>query len=215
MKKRIGSLGAAALYLILVCGMLGKDAFLLFDAGLMGMLLAGSVILCLPHLESGGGIRRMREIFARNALMAGYIETFMLLFVSLQSGEGVRDGILSHLILNFRPLFYGFVCYLLLGKESGKKEEDEAGQAKEAKSPKESAQYKDPVVDDRRESPGSLRECDLSALSNRERQVAALIKRGLSNREIGEELYISEATVKKHVSHIFEKLGIESRRDLM
>ncbi len=45
--------------------------------------------------------------------------------------------------------------------------------------------------------------------------MAELIKRGLSNREIGEELFISEATVKKHVSHIFEKLGIESRRDLM
>ena len=41
MKKKIGSLGAAVLYLILMCGMLGRNAPLLFDAGLMGMLLAG------------------------------------------------------------------------------------------------------------------------------------------------------------------------------
>ncbi|MBO5055344.1 MAG: response regulator transcription factor [Lachnospiraceae bacterium] len=55
---------------------------------------------------------------------------------------------------------------------------------------------------------------DLSVLTKRERQIAELIKRGLTNREIGEELFISETTVKKHVSNIFEKLGIGSRRDL-
>ena len=208
MKKKIGSLGAAVLYLILMCGMLGRNAPLLFDAGLMGMLIAGGVILCLPHLESGGGFRRMREIFARNALMAGYIETFMLLFVSLQNGEWDGEALLSHLILSFRPLFYGFICYLLFRGESGKEEADGECEAKEIKDA-------DGPLNDFREDAGPRRERDLSLLSSRERQVAELIKRGLSNREIGEELFISEATVKKHVSHIFEKLGIESRRDLM
>lgn len=215
MKKRIGSLGAAVLYLILMCGMLGRDAVLLLDAGLMAMLLAGSAILCLPHLESGGGVSRMREVFARNALMAGYIETFMLLFVSLQGREGLREGFLPHLILNFRPLFYGFVCYLVFGGGSDKVETDEETVRQEINAPKESTAGRAPAPDDFKEGIGPRRECDLSALSNRERQVAELIKRGLSNREIGEELFISEATVKKHVSHIFEKLGIESRRDLM
>lgn len=44
--------------------------------------------------------------------------------------------------------------------------------------------------------------------------MAELIARGLTNREIGEELCISETTVKKHVSNIFEKLGISSRKEL-
>ncbi len=58
------------------------------------------------------------------------------------------------------------------------------------------------------------RELDLSKLTRAEKQVAELAGRGLTNREIGEELYISEATVKKHMSNIFEKLEIESRREL-
>lgn len=41
-----------------------------------------------------------------------------------------------------------------------------------------------------------------------------LIYRGYSNCQIGEELYISETTVKKHASHIYEKLNITGRKDL-
>ncbi len=57
-------------------------------------------------------------------------------------------------------------------------------------------------------------EPDLSKLTRQEKIIAEMIKQGLSNREIGEELYISESTVKKHVSNIFAKLGISSRKEL-
>lgn len=49
---------------------------------------------------------------------------------------------------------------------------------------------------------------------NRETELAILAYRGYSNREIAEECYISEATVKKHMTHIFEKLGISGREEL-
>jgi two-component system, NarL family, response regulator DevR len=48
-------------------------------------------------------------------------------------------------------------------------------------------------------------------LGSREREVLALITRGLTNRQIGESLGISEKTVKNHVSHLFVKLGVERR----
>ncbi len=49
------------------------------------------------------------------------------------------------------------------------------------------------------------------ALSNREREVLAMLVELRTNRQIAESLYISENTVKNHVSHILRKLGLDNR----
>src|SRR5919109_3252799 len=51
----------------------------------------------------------------------------------------------------------------------------------------------------------------IDSLTPRERQVANLLVEGLSNQEIASRLYISPATVKVHVRHIYEKLGVRNR----
>jgi predicted ATPase/DNA-binding CsgD family transcriptional regulator/DNA-binding XRE family transcriptional regulator len=48
-------------------------------------------------------------------------------------------------------------------------------------------------------------------LSRREREVAALTAEGCTNRQIGRQLVISEATAAKHIEHILDKLGLSSR----
>jgi DNA-binding NarL/FixJ family response regulator len=48
-------------------------------------------------------------------------------------------------------------------------------------------------------------------LSAREREVLALVARGTPNREIARELFISEATVKTHLTHLYAKLGVNDR----
>ncbi|MFD9823811.1 response regulator [Streptomyces violascens] len=48
-------------------------------------------------------------------------------------------------------------------------------------------------------------------LSGREREVLALVSKGTSNREIARALFISEATVKTHLTHIYGKLGVKDR----
>ncbi|MBP5329994.1 MAG: helix-turn-helix transcriptional regulator [Spirochaetaceae bacterium] len=53
-----------------------------------------------------------------------------------------------------------------------------------------------------------------AVLSPREKEVARLAARGYSNAQIADELFISIETVKRHMATIFEKLGIESRRQL-
>lgn len=52
------------------------------------------------------------------------------------------------------------------------------------------------------------------SLTRREREIALLIARGLTDREIGEELVISEGTVGIHVTHILRKLGYRSRAQI-
>lgn len=54
----------------------------------------------------------------------------------------------------------------------------------------------------------------LTPLSQREQQVADLVRRGWTNRRIALELGISEGTVKRHVSNIMGKGGFESRTQL-
>ncbi|MFJ9419190.1 response regulator [Streptomyces sp. NPDC101227] len=51
----------------------------------------------------------------------------------------------------------------------------------------------------------------LSALSPRERQILGLVGEGLTNRQIGRRLYLSEKTVKNHISRLLAKLGVERR----
>jgi len=54
----------------------------------------------------------------------------------------------------------------------------------------------------------------VSTLSPREREVYDLLCQGLSNLEIAQRLYISPATAKVHVRHVYDKLGIRSRTAL-
>jgi DNA-binding NarL/FixJ family response regulator len=56
---------------------------------------------------------------------------------------------------------------------------------------------------------------ELAALTEREREVLALVGRGLSNAEIAERLYVSPATAKTHVSHIMTKLYARDRAQLV
>jgi DNA-binding CsgD family transcriptional regulator len=57
--------------------------------------------------------------------------------------------------------------------------------------------------------------CERNKVTKREQDVISLIYEGKSNRVIAEELFISESTVKRHVQNIFEKIGVDSRVELI
>jgi len=63
----------------------------------------------------------------------------------------------------------------------------------------------------RRARPGAARPEVLAPLTDRELAVLRMIARGRSNAEIARDLYLSEATVKSHVTHVFGKLRLRDR----
>ncbi|MFC6342372.1 helix-turn-helix transcriptional regulator, partial [Nocardioides hankookensis] len=55
---------------------------------------------------------------------------------------------------------------------------------------------------------------DLDDLTPQERQIVLMAGRGLTNREIGKQLFLSPRTVSTHLYHAFPKLGVTSRAQL-
>ena len=53
-----------------------------------------------------------------------------------------------------------------------------------------------------------------SPLTRREREIAGLIARGLTNRQIAAALHISQRTAENHVQHILAKLGLHTRTQI-
>lgn len=58
-------------------------------------------------------------------------------------------------------------------------------------------------------------EADYASLSAREREVVALLAKGRSNHEIAEALYLSESTVKNHLTSVYAKLGVRRRAQVV
>lgn len=52
-------------------------------------------------------------------------------------------------------------------------------------------------------------------LSHREAEVAELVSRGLSNKEVANQLFVTEKTVKFHLTNIYKKMAVKSRAQLI
>lgn len=63
--------------------------------------------------------------------------------------------------------------------------------------------------------PTNPEEVKIAQLTEREREVIALICEGLQNKTIGQRMFISETTVRHHLTSIFNKLGVENRLELV
>ncbi len=189
MKKISSNVFAIAIFILLLCYSMDFEIGALISIKLMGLMAFGIGILFIPHLLEGIKKEEIPELIGMNARTVGYIGTLIILFFGLQSIKGT-ENLLSEAALACRPVLYGFIIYEVCGKRK-----------KKAAEPPEQEEMQE-TLKDRLKGAG---------LTSREVQIALLINAGLTNKEIAEELFIAETTVKKHVSNIFDKLGVEKR----
>ena len=74
------------------------------------------------------------------------------------------------------------------------------------------AEEQQPVAPPTMQAP--QRDRERSPLSQREREIVALVAQGFKNKEMAEKMFISEQTVKNHLHNIFDKLGVSDRLEL-
>lgn len=135
-------------------------------------------------------------------LAGGYVAVLLGLLVL----QGLTmEGSLTKLAANIATLVLAIPCFFLLKAYIRLKEMEAESKASEkaAKGEKTREQIRSDFY----------LQMEQAGLSNREQEVAWLLLKSYRNLQIAEELYISEATVKKHVSRIYEKTGVMSRKE--
>lgn len=158
----------------------------------------------------------MKRRALRFFLGVGYV---LLLTVMLLYQGGAFGGRRNWALASLCTLFLGVALAVVLalyvrvndqirkdGGRAGQEEENKTGTSDAETSEKGNRSYEEIYTD-------FLHTCEGRGLSERELEVAWLLYRGHTNRQIGEELFIAETTVKKHVSHIYEKMDVCSRQE--
>lgn len=220
MKNIMMRFSTILIYLILVLSLSGFDLVILIDLKSIVLVVLGTIFLSLSSIKRGMKKQDISSILSWNAIVVSYLTTFIFLFMSLSTMKSM-DYLLREIALNCRTLLYGFIIFVLL--KSDEKERIE----KIEKNVMHDNKGRDNRLHLNSENEENIAEVqtNLSAediyymfrelgLTQRESEIARLAKSGLSNKEIADEMYIAESTVKKHMSHIFEKLQLSNRENL-
>jgi len=143
--------------------------------------------LVMPELDGVGAMRQLRERTpaARVIILTSFLDDDRLL-------PAMQAGAAGYLLKNVEPIELARAVR-------------EAHHGGARIDPQVAARLVEQLAD------GGARTGVLDRLTPRERDVLELIGHGLSNKRIARELGIAEKTVKTHVSHVFEKLGVSDR----
>lgn len=209
MRERIYRIAAVLCYIVVLAYLNSFSLEAMLDVRGIGAVLLGTFLFSLPVLyEYRGAHKDSVDVWNRiayNGLMSGYLTAILFLLAHLSApGEGIMpdsSGDIMRLIgADLRPALYGLCIYTAFHHVRKPQHEGEE--------PASGGRTCGPTNDE------LYLYYQRAGLTNRETELAILAYRGYSNREIAEECYISEATVKKHMTHIFEKLGIDGREEL-
>ncbi len=220
MKKYIQKTFLICAYVVMITVFTDFRIKELFNLKELFLVITGAIILTLPYITEQKKKLELLEVVGNNSLFSSYMVALVLILG--KAGEIKPDeAMLNEILLSLRPILYGLITMVLL-KETESKHGAYRRKVKEQKEvellvEKEMLQQ----IEDKQSQNEKIKEIkriaeqyDNLGLTEREIQIVKLVLGGLSNREIGEQLYIAESTVKKHMSNIFEKLGVKNREQL-
>lgn len=208
--KNVTKTAAIFIYLVILSILLHFKLTELFDLKQFCLVLVGMLLLFFPGFQHGDTKQNYAGQLASCAMFASYIQTFILLFLLL-STEVRQEHLLREIALSCRPILYGICLWGIFSIEPGKPAEQGAPLEKQSgisSEPNPAGERKYRTATETYEAYRGL------GLTNREAELAILIEQGKSNCEIAAELNISETTVKKHISNIFEKLDVSRREQI-
>ncbi|GAA0661241.1 response regulator transcription factor [Streptomyces thermospinosisporus] len=145
------------------------------------------------RLPDGDGVSVCRELRSRMPELA------CLMLTSFDDEEALLDSIMAGAA--------GYVLKQIKGSDLVSAVRTVAS-GQSLLDPSVTARVMDRLRQEREPSP---EEEALPGLTEREREILALIGEGLTNRQIGQRLYLAEKTVKNHISRLLAKLGVERR----
>lgn len=188
-------------------------AFSLFGMGLLEWLtddcaeatqLAGRALRIRRDLDDHWGVAQAVELLA---WIASSQRRFRRAAALLGAADALFASIGVRLPRNYRPSHEGSAAAALTALGDAFQAANEEGRGLSV-----DAAVAFALSEDERPASGPRKTAvEAGALSARERQVAVLIARGLTNREIAADLFIAERTVDAHVAHILDKLEVRSR----
>lgn len=197
--KHVSRLISVLIYIFIMSFLFHFELGELFNFKQLILVLLGMLLLFLPVYRRGESRLSYVNQLARCALFASYIQTFILLFIAF-STEITKDALMPQIAKNCRPVLYGICLFVIFSHEDDKSEKTKSEEVPHKAHPMSATQIYE-----------AYRKL---GLTNREAELAMQIEKGLSNGEIAAELNISETTVKKHISNIFEKLNVNKREQI-
>ena len=213
------------LYIIILLSVLGFQVSLLIDWKSIFLVLIGTLLLSFASIKKGTDREQFKYSLSIHSMAAAYLTTFVQLYTQLVSGEMNTANLFGSIALACRPLLYGYILHLIFQSDSLPDINKPAGLIGIDDAPDHAPATID-AVPQKDTTPESLLEhsdkvilsmeqfLKDAGLTNREIEIALLVKKGCSNKEIAEQLYISDTTVKKHISNIFDKLDLNNREQL-
>lgn len=201
MKNQLTKALGLLCYLAIVSLLFDFNWMLVFSPKPFLSVMIGMIILTASQYKKGYTKEDLAVSLKWNLLLASFLTTLISILSSTAS-RGLAYMTSSQLAESLLPMLYGSIIYLIL-----------------------SIVLKDPIKSDtniQTEKPLEKTH-DLTAtiiaeqvfkefeLTNREFHVASKLLENIPNKEIAAQLYISEATVKKHIQNIYQKFGTADR----